>query len=145
MWHLSVRQSTGCGGVITVHVYTQLTQEYVYIKRLPIEESLRHYCLVKWWDFSTENHPAPHLRGKCFLFRMERVGRELKLDGNMEETNYTEKYQMCHLLFIPDLPSVCLSAQRNYNNLIMPTVWWFEGAKLNSWSKSSQQVLALLN
>ena len=87
-----------------------------------------YYCLVKW---SGQISP-PHLRWKCFLFRIDRIGREgggrggLKVDGNMKKTNYTEKYQICHLL-IHNPPGAWLRAQRNYY-LLMVMAWWSEGA-----------------
>ena len=46
-------------------------------------------------------HPPPHLRWKCFLLRIDRIGRELKVDGSLEKTNYTEDRNIKYTITCP--------------------------------------------
>ena len=53
----------------------------------------------------------------------------------MKKTNYTEKYQICHLLIHnPAGAGAWLRAQRNYY-LLMVMAGWFEGAIVLSGNK----------
>ena len=77
------------------------------------------------------NHPTLGGNVSC-LELIGLVGREGGREGRVEsrrkyeKTNYTEKYQICHLL-IHNLPGAWLRAERNYY-LLMVMAWWFEGA-----------------
>ena len=108
-------------------------QCYVYIK--PTSTDLKKVSgIIVWWSGEiSPASPPPHLRWKCFLFRIDRIGREAgrgqgraESRRKYEKTNYTEKYQICHLL-IHNPPGAWLRAQRNYY-LLMVMAWWFEGA-----------------
>ena len=98
---------------------------YVYIKPTTTTDLKKVSGIIVWW--SGEISP-PHLRWKCFLFRIDRIGREGGVESRRkyEKTNYIEKYQICHLL-IHNLPGAWLRAERNYY-LLMVMAWWFEGA-----------------
>ena len=77
-------------------------QCYVYIK--PTTTDLKKVSgIIVWW--SGEISP-PHLRWKCFLFRIDRIGREgggrggLKVDGNMKKQIIQRniKYVICSFI-----------------------------------------------
>ena len=77
-------------------------QCYVYIK--PTSTDLKKVSgIIVWW--SGEISP-PHLRWKCFLFRIDRIGREgggrggLKVDGNMKKQIIQRniKYVICSFI-----------------------------------------------